>query len=195
MFQNLMEAVSADGNCLFTTYAFFPFFLFKRPNSLLSKTVNKVLPYLGPALAIINKYPHLAHINIFSMLPHPVAIHAATGMKLTMGDLMRIGARGFNLERTINQRLGISAKDDKLPRRLTDEEQIKGDPRTKVPQAALKKQFYKGRGWDENGFVKESTKRYYGIDRLDNIGERPLEVQGERNLKRRKVKKESSVNG
>lgn len=195
MFQNLMEAVSADGNCLFTTYAFFPFFLFKRPNSLLSKTVNKVLPYLGPALAIINKYPHLAHINIFSMLPHPVAIHAATGMKLTMGDLMRIGARGFNLERTINQRLGISAKDDKLPRRLTDEEQIKGDPRTKVPQAALKKQFYKGRGWDENGFVKESTKRYYGIDRLDNIGERKLEVQGERNLKRRKVKKESSVNG
>lgn len=190
MFQNLMEAVSADGNCLFTTYAFFPFFLFKKPNSFLSRTVNKVLPYLGPALAVVNKYPHLMHVNIFSMLPHPVAIHAATGMKLTMGDLMRIGARGFNLERTINQRLGISAKDDKLPRRLTDEEQIKGDKRTKVPQAKLKKQFYRARGWDKNGIVKKSTLRYYGLDKLDNIGLRALEVQGERNLKPRVEKKD-----
>lgn len=190
MFQNLMEAVSADGNCLFTTYAFFPFFLFKKPNSFLSRTVNKALPYLGPVLSVVNKYPHLMHVNIFSMLPHPVAIHAATGMKLTMGDLMRIGARGFNLERIINQRLGISAKDDKLPRRLTDEEQIKGDPRTKVPQAKLKKQFYKARGWDKNGIVKKSTIRYYGLDRLDNIGLRELEVQGERNLKPRVEKKD-----
>lgn len=196
MFQNLMEAVSADGNCLFTTYAFFPFFLFRKPNSILSKTVNKVLPYLGPALAIVNKYPHLAHVNIFSMLPHPVAIHAATGMKMTMGDLMRVGARGFNLERVINQRLGISAKDDKLPRRLTHVEQIPGDPRTKVPQAELKKQFYKARGWDENGYVKKSTLRYYGLDKLDDIGARPVEKQGERKLKRRPAAtKESKVNG
>lgn len=57
---------------------------------------------------------------------------------MTMGDLMRVGARGFNLERVINQRLGISAKDDKLPKRLTHVEQIPGDPRTKVPQAELK---------------------------------------------------------
>lgn len=192
MFQNLMEAVSADGNCLFTTYAFFPFFLFKKPNSILSRMVNKVLPYLGPVLAIANRYPHLLHVNIFSMLPHPVAIHAATGIKLTMGDLMRIGARGFNLERMINQRLGIGAKDDKLPRRLTDEEQIKGDPRTKVPQAKLKMQFYKARGWDKNGIVKRHTIHYYGLDKLDNIGERPVEAQGERVLKPRKGKKKSA---
>ena len=173
MFQNLMEAVSAGGNCLFTTYAFFPFFLFKRPNSLLSKTVNKLLPYLGGPLHIINKYPHLAHIHLTSMLPHTKALQAATGMKITMGGLMRIGARGFNLERMINSRIGISAKDDKLPKRLTDCEQVPGDPRTKVPQAKLKKNFYFARGWDENGMVKPKTAKYYGLNALDDIGQRP----------------------
>ena len=174
MFQNLMEAVSADGSCLFTTYAFFPFFLFSKPNSLLSRIVNGVLPYLGGVLKIVNKYPHLVHVNIPPMLPHPIAINAATGMRLTMGEMMKIGARGFNLERIINTRLGITEKDDKLPKRLTDEEQIPGDKRTKVPQKVLKKDFYKGRGWDENGFVKKSTIRYYGLDKLDNIGKRQV---------------------
>lgn len=172
MFQNLMEAVSAGGNCLFTTYAFFPFFLFKRPNSFLSKAVNKALPYLGGPLHIINKYPHLAHIHLTAMLPHTKALQAATGMKITMGDLMRIGARGFNLERTINARMGVSAKDDKLPKRLTDEEQVPGDPRTKVPQSLLKKKFYFARGWDEDGKVKAKTAKYYSIDSLDDIGAR-----------------------
>lgn len=172
MFQNLMEAVSAGGNCLFTTYAFFPFFLFKRPNSFLSKTVNKALPYLGGPLHVINKYPHLAHIHLTAMLPHTKALEAATGMKITMGDLMRIGARGFNLERMINARMGVSAKDDKLPKRLTEEEQVPGDPRTKVPQPLLKKKFYFARGWDEDGKVKAKTAKYYSIDSLDDIGAR-----------------------
>ena len=178
MFQNLMEAVSAGGNCLFTTYAFFPFFLFKRPNSLLSKTVNKLLPYLGGPLHVINKYPHLAHIHLTSMLPHTKALQAATGMKITMGDLMCIGARGFNLERMINSRIGISEKDDKLPKRLTDVEQVPGDPRTKVPQAKLKKLFYFARGWDKDGHVTKKTAKYYSIDDLDDIGARAAADNG-----------------
>ena len=177
MFQNLMEAVSAGGNCLFTTYAFFPFFLFKRPNSFLSKTVNKALPYLGGPLHVINKYPHLAHIHLTAMLPHTKALEAATGMKITMGDLMRIGARGFNLERMINARMGVSAKDDKLPKRLTDVEQVPGDPRTKVPQALLKKKFYFARGWDEDGKVKPKTAKYYSLDALDDIGARRSDAE------------------
>ena len=28
------------------------------------------------------------------------------------------------------------------------------------------------KSWDENGFVKKSTIRYYGLDKLDNIGQR-----------------------
>ncbi len=177
MFQNLMEGASAGGSCLFTTYAFFPFFLIAKPNSVMTRIVNFAFPYFGPVLKIVNKYPGLMQVNLTAMLPHPVAISYATGMKLNMGRLMKLGARGFNLERLINTRLGITEKDDKLPKRLTDEEQIKGDARTKVPHAKLKRQYYKGRGWDENGMVKASTLRYYGIDKLDEdpIFKRPIE--------------------
>jgi aldehyde:ferredoxin oxidoreductase len=179
MFQNLMEGASAGGSCLFTTYAFFPFFLISKPNSLVTRMVNFVFPYLGPVLKIINKFPGLVKINLRAMLPHPLAISYATGMKLTMGELMKIGSRGFNLERLINTRLGISAKDDKLPKRLTDEEQIPGNKRTKVPQEKMKKQFYRGRGWDKNGLLRKSTLHYYKINNLDadNIQNRPIEVQ------------------
>lgn len=196
MFQNLMEGASAGGSCLFTTYAFFPFFLISKPNSLLTRIVNWAFPYFGPVLSIVNKYPHLMQINLNSMLPHPVAITYATGMKYNMGRLMKTGARGFNLERLINTRLGISAKDDKLPKRLTDEEQIKGDKRTKVPLKKLKKQFYRGRGWTKDGYVKKSTLRYYGLDKLDNdrIIDRPIEKQGEVKIIPPKPKKEKAKN-
>jgi aldehyde:ferredoxin oxidoreductase len=172
-----MEGASAGGSCLFTTYAFFPFFLMSKPNSFATRLVNFLFPYFGPIIKIANKFPDILHLNLTSMLPHPVAISYSTGMKYKMGDLMKAGSRGFNLERLINTRLGISEKDDKLPKRLTDEEQIKGDKRTKVPQEKLKKQFYKGRGWDTNGMVKQSTLKYLGIDKLDNdpIYNRPMQ--------------------
>ncbi len=172
MFQNLMEAVSAGGSCLFTTYAFFPPFLFRKPNSIISRIVNFVLPFTGPVIAIANKLPGILAVNIPFMLPHPVAIAAATGINLTMGSLMKIGARGFNLERLINIRLGISKEDDKLPSRLTKVNQIEGNNKTKVPQDKLCKQFYRARGWTKDGKLGRFTMRYYGLNKLDNIAER-----------------------
>ena len=41
IFQDLMEFVSSCGECLFTTYAFFPTVLMKKPNSWITRTVNK----------------------------------------------------------------------------------------------------------------------------------------------------------
>lgn len=194
MFQNLMEGASAGGSCLFTTYAFFPFFLMAKPNSFATRLVNFLFPYFGPIIKIANKYPDILHLNLTSMLPHPVAISYSTGMKYKMGDLMKAGSRGFNLERLINTRLGITEKDDKLPKRLTDVEQIKGDKRTKVPQEKLKRQFYKGRGWDENGMVKKSTLKYLSIDKLDNdpIYKRQLEKQEVVKIIPPKAKKEKA---
>lgn len=72
---------------------------------------------------------------------------------------MKIGKRGYNLERHINTKYGISSKDDTLQSRLTDQPQIDGDESTKVPLARLQKTYYKGRGWDKNGIPKEKTLR------------------------------------
>ena len=161
LFQDLMEACSAGGNCLFTTYAFFPTFLMKKPNSLISRAVNRFATSFGGPVWLILRFPKLLHINLpFDMLPHTKAISAATGMNVKFGDFIRIGERGYNLERLIDAKLGVSAKDDKLPKRLTNELQIKDNPKSKVPLEKLKKAYYFNRGWNKKGIpTKKLIKR------------------------------------
>ena len=168
MFQNLMEAVSAAGCCLFTTYSFFPYFLIEKPNSIISRLANKMMPYTGPFIWFANKMPNLLQVNITSMLPHPVAIKHATGMKLNFGKLMAIGERGYNLERLINNRLGVTVSDDTLPARSTQELQIQGDKRTRVPLDKMRKSYYHIRGWDSNGIVKKSKLRKLKLNNIYN---------------------------
>lgn len=168
MFQNLMEAVSAGGNCLFTTYAFFPFFLLKKPNSFISRFVNKIFPYFGPFIWFANKFPWLLQVNLKAMLPHPLAIYYATGMKLNMGRLMAIGERGYNLERLINNKLGVTVVDDVLPRRSTEELQIAGNKKSRVPLSKMRKSYYRVRGWDKYGIVKKSKLKSLKLDKIYN---------------------------
>ena len=154
-FQDLMEAVSAGGNCLFTTYAFFPQFLIRKPNSFMTRVVNKILSYLGGVLYLAGKFPNLLAINLPSIFPHPVALSAATGMKLNFGKMLRIGERGYNIERLVNKRMGVNGNCDTLPSRLTDELQDPNNKKSKVPLDKLKKRYYKARGWDKNGLPTE----------------------------------------
>lgn len=65
---------------------------------------------------------------------------------MNFGKCMKIGKRGYNLERYVNTKYGISAKDDTLQSRLTDEPQVEGDESTKVPLETMKVKYYKGRG-------------------------------------------------
>ena len=168
MFQNLMEAVSAGGSCLFTTYAFFPYFLINKRNSVVSRIVNKVLPYTGPFVWFVNKMPWLLQINLSAMLPHPLAISAATGMKLNFGRLMSIGERGYNLERLINTKLGVSRADDTLPKRATEELQDPDDKKSRVPINKMVKSYYHIRGWDSMGMVKKSKLKALKLDKIFN---------------------------
>ena len=71
LFQNLMEAVSACGCCLFTTYPAIPGFLISRPNSIITRIANKMFTKIGPILGFIDKAPAwLLKINLPS-IPHP----------------------------------------------------------------------------------------------------------------------------
>ncbi len=151
MFQDLMEACSAGGNCLFTTYAFFPNILISKPNSWITRTVNKVFCSFGGVVSLLLKNPRIACINLPHMLPHTKGLKFATGMYMDMGKFLQIGERGYNLERLIDVKLGVSSKDDVLPARLTEELQISTNKDSKVPLDLLKKQYYKVRSWDKNG--------------------------------------------
>ena len=162
MFQNLMETISASGQCLFTSYAFFPAFLLTKPNGVITRTVNTVATHIGPAVRLINKCPRVAalHLPVFH---HTKMIRLATGMYMDFGKYIQIGERGYTLERYINCRFGISAANDKLPKRLTDVPQDPADPKTKIPLEVMKKTYYAARGWDKNGIPTEATLRRLNI--------------------------------
>jgi aldehyde:ferredoxin oxidoreductase len=146
MFQNLMETISAAGSCLFTSYAVLPSFLIDKPNSFITKTVTTLFPYFGPVVNLLNRYPFIASVNL-PFIMHAYAITAATGMKTNVAKLLKWGEYGYNIERASNIVLGQEKGADTLPKRLTDENQIKDDNRTKVPLDKMKKTYYRARGW------------------------------------------------
>lgn len=150
LFQDLMEMISAAGQCLFTSYAFFPSPLMNHPNSWYTRTANKILPYCGSVVRIINKYPEIAcfHLPVFH---HTKGFEYTTGMKMTFGQYIRCGERGYNLEREVNRRFGVDANKDALPKRLVKTLQDPKNPDSKVPLEKLKKVYYHARGWDSNG--------------------------------------------
>ncbi|MBQ9815695.1 MAG: aldehyde ferredoxin oxidoreductase family protein [Lachnospiraceae bacterium] len=156
LFQDLMEMISASGQCLFTSYAFFPGFLITKPNGVVTRIANAAIPFIGGVLRLINKCPTAVamHLPVFH---HTKAFIYAVGMKMNFGKYIRCGERGYTLERALDCRFGISSKDDTLPKRLTDVPQDPNDPKTKVPLDRMKVTYYKARGWDQNGVPTQKT--------------------------------------
>lgn len=158
LFQDLMETISAAGQCLFTSYAFFPGFLLTRPNGVITRTANFLIPHIGWALRLINRFPLALHLHL-PVFHHTKMFPCAVGMPMTFGKYIRIGERGYNLERCVSARFGVSAKDDALPKRLTQVPHDPNDPKTAVPLETMKKTYYNARGWDENGLPTQRTLR------------------------------------
>ena len=158
LFQDLMETISASGQCLFTSYAFFPAFLINKPNGVITKTVNFVATHIGWAVRFMNKCPRVLalHLPVFH---HTKMIKLALGMPMNFGRYIQIGERGYTMERLVNTRFGITEANDKLPKRLTDVPQDPKNPKTKIPLEKMKKTYYKARGWDRNGIPTEATLR------------------------------------
>ena len=158
MFQNLMEAISAAGLCLFTSYPVFPGYVFDHPNAPITKVVTWAMPHLGPIIKIINQHGNLFQLYI-PLIPHTKAIEKATGMRMKLGGYLTIGERGWNTERVANMILGQQPGADKLPKKLTDTCQDPNDPRTKVPLDVMLKSFYDNRQWNNGAPTAKVLKR------------------------------------
>ena len=100
------------------------------------------------------------------LMPHCKAIELATGMRMTTGEFLQAGERGFTIERLFNLREGLTAEDDSLPGRLTDELQEPDDPSTRVDLETMLPVYYKVRGWDEQGVPKAATLKRLGLGNL-----------------------------
>ncbi len=168
-FQDMMEAVSSGGSCLFTTYAILPNVMVENPNNPIVRFVNRVIPCFGAVVAFIHNNTWLMGFNIKNLLPHPYSIKLVTGQKINIGKFVTIGERGYNLERLINIRQGLKGSDDTLPKRLLKELQRKDDKDSKVNKAnfvsldKMLKKYYKIRGWDKNGVPTKKRLKKLGL--------------------------------
>lgn len=163
--QDALEAVSSAGCCLFSAQTFVPAIFFKLgPNSAITKLVGKVMPHMGPMVALLlNVTPALA-FNSLLLLPHAEALRRATGLRTYTGPFLELGERSYALERLYNLREGLTAADDALPKRLTRELQDPSDPRTAVPLEKMLPIYYRVRGWDAEGRPTVKKLRRLGIE-------------------------------
>ncbi len=160
--QDLMETISMGGQCLFTSYGLVPAFMIRDSGSLTAKLINRLVPFLGPAVRLLNKVPELACFQLF-LLPYTYELNYTTGMKMNIGRFLRCGERSYNVERAVNARFGVSAANDTLPKRLTDVPQDPGRPETRVPLEQMKKTYYRARGWGKNGLPSAKKLKRLGI--------------------------------
>lgn len=92
-------------------------------------------------------------------------INAACGLHWGIQDMMRAGERGWNLKRAINNRLGLTRKNDKLPRALLEPYQDGGSAGYVIPFDEMIKAYYAARGWDlQTGRPKIEKLRSLGLE-------------------------------
>ncbi len=162
MLQDVMEAVSAAGICLFTTYTMLPSFITKKPSSRLSRFINRILPSLGPLISFVTRHKGLLSLNMKRALPYPSALRFVTGERMTIGRFMRMGERGYNLERLVNLRQGLTKEADTLPSRHLESHWQEG--KRPMDLSAMRKDYYRIRGWDEEGRPKKKTLKKLGFE-------------------------------
>ncbi len=90
--------------------------------------------------------------------------NTTVGEDWTTEALLEAGERIWNLERVYNLEAGIRPEDDRLPRRLVEEPIQSGPSKGHIHQLAeLLPQYYKERGWSEEGIPTQSKLAQLGI--------------------------------
>ena len=89
-------------------------------------------------------------------------LRIATGVDFTDPDLSLIGERIWNLERLFNLKAGLSKKDDRLPKRMTDEPRVKNQV---VHLDRMLSEYYHLRGWNEEGVPTLEKLKQLGLEK------------------------------
>ncbi len=96
------------------------------------------------------------------------AFNAITGWNLSSKDLLKAGMRDWTLKRGFNNLLGITSKDDKLPKKLLTALGEGGGAGSVPDVELLLKEYYALRGLDERGYPKQEKLVELGLDDLKN---------------------------
>ncbi|MBN1149394.1 MAG: aldehyde ferredoxin oxidoreductase family protein [Anaerolineales bacterium] len=94
-------------------------------------------------------------------------VNAATGLHWSVEDMLRAGERAWNLKRAINNRLGLTRQNDKLPKAfLRPFADAQSDEQRFVPDLqAMLAAYYQARGWDPvTGYPTRGKLLELGLD-------------------------------
>lgn len=92
-------------------------------------------------------------------------LKAATGVEMTLEELMKAGERIWNLERLFNLKAGITGKEDRLPDRLLNEPMPGGPAKGQVVQLSkMLPEYYELRGWDKDGVPTKERLKELGLE-------------------------------
>ncbi|MBI4632140.1 MAG: aldehyde ferredoxin oxidoreductase [Chloroflexi bacterium] len=104
---------------------------------------------------------------VFANVPFNTArelINAATGFDYSAEEFLRCGERGWALKRAINNRLGVTAKNDTLPRALLTPLSEGGAAGVVINLQTMLKEYYEVQGWDAvTGKPTRSTLERLGL--------------------------------
>ena len=125
------------------------------------RTTMKLIPAL---LLAVMLHENLKGKNVYrtifyvpSILPFPKLINHITGHSMTIGSFLDFGECGYNLERIINIRQGLTPEEDTLPKRFLKELQRSDEPNSVVKLEGMLKSYYAIRGWDQRGVPTKKT--------------------------------------
>jgi len=92
-------------------------------------------------------------------------INAACGLDWTIEDMMKCGERAWNLKRLINNRMGLTRANDKLPKALLEPAPDGGSAGFVLDIEGMLLAYYQARGWDpETGKPTREKLLELGLD-------------------------------
>jgi aldehyde:ferredoxin oxidoreductase len=110
----------------------------------------------------------------------PEMYTAATGFELTKEQLLEASVRVTNVERAHNCRLGLTAADDTLPPRFTEDPMPEGPSKGKVYDILepMKEAWYTVQGWNtETGIPRQETLEKLGLaDIASDLRQHDIEI-------------------
>ncbi|MDT8272438.1 MAG: aldehyde ferredoxin oxidoreductase family protein [Desulfomonilia bacterium] len=110
----------------------------------------------------------ICHYVAYIIKPETIldAFNAITGWNLGFDELLQAGMRDWTLKRGFNNLLGITAKDDKLPKRIMTAHTEGGAAGSIPDENLLLKEYYALRGLDERGYPLQEKLMELGLDDL-----------------------------
>ena len=155
-FEDLYAAINSLHTCLFTTFAY-----------VLEDPLVKLVP--KPLLAFVMQYFPKIAVRMMNIGAYPRLLETAVGIKLTQGELLKVGERIHVLERYMNTREGVTRLDDTLPGRFLHEARGDDPEGRVVPLEAMLDKYYRLRGFDRNGIPTSQTLKKLGISVQNDI--------------------------